>query len=208
MIPGLIKLLLTGLLLLNSIGVGAHGLKINTAQVNIRNDNHMIVRIRYDLMHFLHQLNQEKPLPLAFLANMSDQQLEQQFERIKAAFRDNLSIRLNNKPLQSMQFRFNSLPRFRAKIREQFMQQTRQQAMQKNGQNKQQKKSQTHSHDDQQQTFHMVNVDGFLPANHSNGNLAIDFPLELGEIMVTYSKPVSQTLKADANTIRYRQVIH
>jgi len=49
---------------------------------------------------------------------MSEQQLNQQYNLIKAIFRHKLALRLGNKKIQSLHFRFPTLSQFRQKLRE------------------------------------------------------------------------------------------
>jgi len=120
---------------------------------------------------------------------MNQEQLKYQYDRLKTIINNKLTIKVDNQKLQSLHFRFPKLATFKSQIREQFMQQVM---------------SQGNSHDDLRRYYQILDIDSFLPKNSNNASLMIDFPSELGEIMVTFSEPKTQVLKPDAVKSHYQ----
>jgi len=189
------KLFLLIVLSINTTLVCAHGLSMTTASVMIRNQNHLLVRVQYDPVHFFNRYeinkkqSQQKKLSITALANMNQEQLKYQYDRLKTIINNKLTIKVDNQKLQSLHFRFPKLATFKSQIREQFMQQVM---------------SQGNSHDDLRRYYQILDIDSFLPKNSNNASLMIDFPSELGEIMVTFSEPKTQVLKPDAVKSHYQ----
>ena len=187
-----------GLVLGGASFCSAHGLTMSTASVMIRNKTHVIVRLQYDPVLLLHQITSGKnpPPPLPLLANMPDELFEKQYHAIQSIFTQKLSLRFAGKPVHSVRLRFPTVPQFRKQIRARFMHEVIQA----------QSKGKQEPHNDRQY-YQTIEADGFLPDSPTKGALEIHFPRELGQILVTFSQPQSQTLTPDDTGVLYRHFV-
>ena len=179
----------------------AHGLTITTASVIIRNQTHLILRLQYDPLRLLERISiaRDQPPPhLGELANLSDDLFENQYGRIQSFLATHLSIQLDGIPIHSLRFRFPTSQYFRKTIREQFMAQVIDSHS----------STSVHDHQDDRRYYQVMEVDGFLPEDGGRGDLSINFPPELGQIMVTYSEPKTQTLTPSQSGSFYHHEIN
>lgn len=188
-------------MLLGSVSlVGAHGLTISTANVTLRNQIHLTVRVQYDPLLLLRQTyaqSQKTLPPLPLLANMADEEFEKHYDVIKSLFQEKLAVWIDGKSMESPHFRFPATQLFRMQVREQFMKQVIDS-----------QRITAHPLPDHDRHYYQtIELDGFLPRTISQGTLDIRFPQELGTIQVTFSQPIIQTLTPEQEEIRYLQPI-
>ncbi|GAB6041675.1 hypothetical protein [Endothiovibrio diazotrophicus] len=173
-----------------------HGLTITTAGVTLRNGNHLMLHLQYDPLRMWHKVNDGAggaPIDLGRLASLPDAEFEAGYRAIQAYLREGLTVRAADRPLTSPQFRFPPAAEFRRVVREGFMRRVLA-AKQGGG----------HFHEDARHDYQSAWLDGFLPEGSESGELELHFPPALGEVMVTYSRPRSWTLRPDEGGIRLR----
>lgn len=181
------------LLLIAMAAAHGHGLTMTTAGVTLRNQTHLTIRLEYDPLLLWHRTNataEQVPAGLAVFANMPDADFEQGYAALQQHLRDSVRIRFDDKALDSPQFHFPSSTEFRRSIRDAFMRIAF--------------KGNDDHHEDHRAHYQSVVIDGFLPQDAADGNLDIDFPPTLGKVLVTFSRPHSQTLSPDEKGVHYR----
>ena len=175
----------------------AHGLNATTANVVVRNRSHVMLYLQYDPLRLLSKITKRNNL-LAVLSGLPEEALEKEYQHIKNLLQKKLVIRYNQQTIVSPNFRFPELQKFSYLIREQFMD-----AVTAN----QKVEVVDHAHKNRSD-FQILEVDGFLPKNSAGkileASLDIHFPRELGTVIVTYSEPLSQTVKPGKNGSHYR----
>ena len=175
--------------------VYAHGLSMSTAQVTLRQNNHISIRIQTSLKALLAQLPwQGKPASVMALATVNEKNIRPLSNALKELF-GNMPVKIGNQSIASSQARLPSDQKLLAQVQTLVAQ-----AILKNKQHEQVDK---HDRDNYLQVF----IDGFIPSGQHSRELNIAFPKELGTIMVSYSKPSVQTLKAGKHAIGYRQTL-
>lgn len=159
----------------------AHGLHMSTAEIVARHSQHLTIRIHTSLpVLFSHMEYTGKPPSLIHLANGSDQQLAEFRQQLLVLFQEKMWISVGQKPLKSVKVRT-----YRTQVLKQKMQDLLAEAV----------LGQAGGHEDEQYESLRVDMDGFIDTAAENQQLQIHFPEQLGEIMVTYSKPQTQTLQ-------------
>ncbi len=175
--------------------VYAHGLSMSTAQVTLRQNNHISIRIQTSLKALLSQLQwQGKPASVMALAAVN----EKSIQPLSAALQDlfaNMPVTIGAQSMASSQARLPSEKTLLTQVQTLVAQAIL---------NKQQ-----HKHVDAhgRENYLQVEIDGFIPNGERSEELNIAFPKELGTIMVSYSKPSVQTLKAGKHATGYRQAL-
>ncbi len=192
-----IPLLLSALMTLGFSGfASAHGLNMSTAQVTLRQNNHISIRVHTSLKEVLAQLNWKgKPKSFTELATSTEDKLKPMGLALHALFTDKMPITVGDKKMASIKARLPNARQLQSKLQKVLAQKV----MQKR-QGKQQ--SGHHSSNDL-----IIEIDGFVPKGADNSQLNIHFPKELGAIMVSYNKPQVQTLKAGKSATRYQQIL-
>ena len=173
----------------------AHGLSMSTAQVTLRQNNHISIRIQTSLKELLAQLQwQGKPTSIMALATLSEKSVQPLSGALKALF-SNMPVKIGAQSMASSQARLPSDKKLLAQLQTLVAR-----AILKNKQ---------HSHVDahDRDNYLLVLIDGFIPTGQDSRELNIAFPKELGTIMVSYSKPSVQTLKVGKHATGYRQAL-
>jgi hypothetical protein len=186
-------------ILLSIIGastfLNAHGLSMSTAHVQVRNHTHLSMRVEYDPFKLIAKMKGAKAPSLAELASMPRETLNKLYGELKLTLSQDIKIHFGSKMVSLLNFRFLSNDDFAKEVRQKFMKVTMNQS------------NKHHSHADVREHFINMSVDGFLPKKQKEGTLGIDFPTQLGDVMVTFSKPQTQTIKAEKKVSRYTQHI-
>lgn len=169
----------------------SHGLNIFTAYVTLRNTNHISLTLHFDLIELIENIykRDNKKFDLIKLANSSKKEFEKEYKKVKELFEKELTIKFNKTPIDSPYFKFFTIDEFKKGIRDKFMSTIID--------------KQTHSHS-HNHYFKKIRVDGFMPKNQTKGDLNIHFPKEIEEVMVTFAKPRTQTIKADNNGSNFK----
>lgn len=192
-----IPLLLSVVITLGFSGfASAHGLNMSTAQVTLRQNNHISIRVHTSLKEILAQLNWKgKPKSFTELATSTEDKLKPMGLALRALFTDKMPITVGDTKMESKKARLPNARQLQSKLQKVLAQKV----MQKR-QGKQQ--NDHHSSNDL-----IIEIDGFVPKGADSSQLNIHFPKELGAIMVSYNKPQVQTLKAGKSATRYQQAL-
>lgn len=182
-----------------SIGtVLSHGLSMTTANITLRQKNHISIRIQTSLPDLASRMNWPgKPKSLMHLSSADEKQIKAFRQALMKLFTQGMPITIGNKPMQSQMARLPPVKRLRkmlqAIVADQIM--------------RVKKPAHSGHGDHEREDFIVINVDGFVAKNVDSRDLYIPFPTELGPITVSYSKPQMQTLSAGQKTTGYRQVL-
>ncbi|GLX79039.1 hypothetical protein tinsulaeT_23790 [Thalassotalea insulae] len=167
--------------------VTAHGLNMTTANITVRQKNHLSVRVATSLTAlFRHMQWQGKPLSIAHMVS-DEGKLEEFHQRLEQMFSEQLTILVEGKPLQSRQIRLMNLTQLRQYLRSEVAEAVL---------------PQRDKHESYQDF--VINIDGFMPSTGKGEKLKINFPVELGPIMTSYSEPKIQTLAKGEQVTRYQ----
>lgn len=196
-------LLLLTILLSPVFKANAHGLKMTTAEITLRHEKHLSITIKTSLDTLFEQMRWPgKPASLLHLA-ASDKKKMYQFRLALIKLFQPLPIQAGKHTLQSRQLRVPSVSELQRLIQAYVAEQ----ALQKKIKNK------PHNHNDRAY-YLKVQVSGFisprgkpLSANGVMPALQVVFPAVLGDILVNYTKPQTQTIRPSANAVYYRQVL-
>lgn len=176
--------------------VTAHGLNMSTAQVTLRQNNHINIRVHTSLKDLLAQLNwQGKPQSFTELATITQAKLKPMSVALHTLFTKNMPVSIGDKEMDSKKARLPSVRQLQSTLQKALAQQVMQ---------KHQKKQQGNHHN---RNDLIIEIDGFISKDTKGSQINIDFPEELGTIMVSYIKPQVQTLKAGKSATHYQQTL-
>lgn len=176
--------------------VTAHGLNMSTAQVTLRQNNHISIRVHTSLKDLVAQLNwQGKPQSFTELATISQAKLKPMSVALHALFTKKMPVKIGDKEMDSKKARLPSPQQLQSKLQKALAQQVMQKHQDK------------HHNDHQSNNDLVIEIDGFIAKNAKGSKIDIGFPKELGSIMVSYNKPQVQTLKAGKNATHYHQAL-
>lgn len=162
--------------------LAGHGLQISTATIVQRYGSHLSLTLHYNPLKLLQA---ENNMPrMAVLSNMSEEAYAKEYATIQQFFQKHLDIKIGERALFSPHFRFNPPEKFKKALRGAFMEAM---TLQQSG----------HGHSHPPMLY--VKLDGFLPKDANSSRLLVHFPKEIGEVMVSFSRPVIQTLQPDSN---------
>ncbi|WP_088329621.1 hypothetical protein [Lacimicrobium sp. SS2-24] len=185
-------LIILALGLFETAMVSAHGLNITTATMTLRQKDHLSVRVATSLTALFQRMQwQGKPLSIAHLVADESKMVEFHQQLVKM-FSQELVIAVDGQPLESRQTRLLNIAQLRQQLQDEI-------ATAVLPGHTDHHKQDTHGR------YHdlVINIDGFIPAAGQLKDLQIDFPIELGPIMTSYSEPKIQTLAAGQQTTRY-----
>lgn len=170
----------------------AHDLDLTTAQVTLRGERHIAIRVEADVAKLAGHLDwPDKPSTLLDMGGASDDQLAALRGAIEAQFTTGMPVQVGGREIQSQRVRPVDLNLLRRKIQSAIAYQIL-------------PKGHAHRDDDQdRRRFIIIHVDGFISPAADDRNLQIDFPAALGRISVTYNRPRTQTLAAGDVQTRY-----
>lgn len=164
----------------------AHGLDLSSAQVTLRWDNHISIKIQTPIAAMFNQLDWEsKPDSLQELLSIGDAQVDDFAAAIRLFFEEQMPATVGGKPLESRRVVLGKSSELRKQL----------QAVLANTILNSHLGDAEHDRDN----YLQVVVEAFVPRDSGSRDLAIHFPKELGEIVVTYVKPLQQTLKPDSS---------
>ena len=196
----LIMLMLATLLLTSP--VMAHGLSMTTAEIALRQNRHISVTVRTSLSDLFASMQwSDKPASLLHLAGADQQSLSLFRKQIHTLFTTDMPVFLGEYPLESQQARVPGLKKIR-------------QLLQTEIATKVLKGENGHSHDEgeqDRQNYLVIYVDGFIPKQDNKTalpELQVQFPSQLGDIMVSYVQPKVQTLIKGKKHTFYRQQLN
>ncbi|MCF6435790.1 hypothetical protein [Pseudoalteromonas sp. MMG022] len=192
-----IKIALLAMLISWASPLLAHGLQMTTAQVVQRQDSYLFITIHTSVAKLYQQMSyQDKPASMMHLANGSEQQLGQFREALFELFRNNMNMSVAQQPLHSVKIRIATSAELKKLLHSALAEQVL--------------SSQHHeqSHHAERKNYLRVEVDGFIAASHDTSRvLSASFPKELGQVLVSYTKPQIQTLTPSANGSQYIQAL-
>lgn len=179
-----------------STQTAAHGLNMSSAQVTLRQNNHISIRVHTSLKDLLAQLNwQGKPQSFTELATSPQTKLKPMSAALHTLFTKSMPIKFGNIAMDSKRTRLPNPQQLQIKLQKVLAQQVMQKHQDKH-------QSSHHSSNDL-----VIEIDGFIPKNAEGSQIDIGFPKELGAIMVSYNKPQVQTLKGGKSATHYRQAL-
>ncbi|CAM4155757.1 hypothetical protein [Pseudoalteromonas byunsanensis] len=175
----------------------AHGLQMSTAQVVQRQDNYLFITMHTPVAKLYQHMNYKgKPASLMHLANGSDQQLGQFRQALLELFRNNMNLSVAQQALQSVKVRVAPKEELKKLLQAELAEQIL------NAQHHEQ------SHDAEPKNFFRIEVDGFIAAGNDTPRvLSASFPKELGQVLVSYTKPQIQTLTPTEQGSQYIQAL-
>jgi len=173
--------------------IAAHGLTMTTAEIVLRHNNHVSITVRTALSSLFHEMKWAgKPSSLLHLT--SDEKSLRQFRNeLAKLFSEKMPVSFNNIAMESPNLRIAKLPQLKHQLQTEIA----------NGI----LTSSTDHVPHDRQNYLVVNIDGFMPQKIETAELNIIFPAELGDVMVSYSKPQVQTLSGKGKSHSYRQVL-
>ena len=181
----------------------AHGLTMTTAEIALRHDKHISMTLRTSLNGLFSRMQwQEKPVSLLHLANGNERVLSVFRQQLNKLFTTQMPVYSGQYSLDSQQARLPNIKHLRQQL------QTEIATLVLNGNNKQ--SNLTHQHENGEQdrkNYLVVYIDGFL-INNKQKELQVQFPVELGDILVSYIQPKVQTLTRGEKQTFYRQQLH
>lgn len=192
-----IALFISTILTLSMTGnVSAHGLNMSSAQVTLRQSNHITIRVHTSLKDLLAQLHwQGKPQSFTELATTTEAKLKPMSVALHTLFTKNMLVSIGDIEMDSKKARLPNSRQLQSKLQKILAQKVMQKRQGK-------QKGDHHSNNDL-----VIEIDGFIPKGAKNSQLNIHFPKELGAITVSYNKPQMQTLKAGKSATRYYQAL-
>ena len=192
-----IMVLLNVLLILSVTGkANAHGLNMSTAQVTLRQNNHISIRVHTSLKEVLAQLSwQGKPKSFTQLATATENNLKPMSLALHTLFTKNMPVSFGEKEMNSKKARLPSPKQLQVKLQKALAEKVMQ------------KRQGQHQDEFHRSNDLVIEIDGFIPKGVTNSQIQISFPKELGAIMVSYNKPQVQTLKAGKSATRYHQAL-
>ncbi|WP_087462843.1 hypothetical protein [Oleiphilus messinensis] len=184
------------LFVLIPFNVSAHGLNLSNANVILRNDNHLTIKVQYRWQPFVEQAMPEQSWArtLPALASLKPEDFSRQYLAMQALIENELQVYYDGKPIQSVRFRFpdsnQSQQFFRTALASQLV------------------RAEAHGHGHEDLQFQSFELDGFIAEKSPGGILTVDFPAEFGTMLVSYIRPVTQTLKPDRKGVHYHQQLY
>ncbi len=174
----------------------AHGLQMTTAQIVQRQENYLYITVKTSLVEVFNRMKyQGKPASLMHLANGSAEQLNLFREALLELFRSQLKLSVGDKPLQSINVKTLPENQLRKLLQDDVAEQILSSKMV--GMN---------HHSDRRNNLR-IEVDGFIAANQEQRVFQANFPKELGQILVSYTKPEMQTISPGEQGSQYIQTL-
>jgi len=191
-----IQTLLLVTLLMWSGTLFAHGLHMSTAQIVQRQENYLYITINTSLSEiFNHMDYQEKPVSLVHMANGPAEQVSQFRQALLDLFREQFKLTVAGKPLESVNVKTVPTNKLRYLLQEEVAERII---------NSNVKHS---NHYLGRENYLRIEVDGFISGDIEQRFLHANFPKELGQILVSYTKPSMQTISPDETGSQYIQVL-
>ncbi|QSX38256.1 hypothetical protein [Shewanella sedimentimangrovi] len=170
----------------------AHGLNMTSANITLRQHNHLSLTLATSLTELFHQLEwQGKPPSIAHL--VADEAKLAEFHRqLVQVFAEQLTISIDGQSLASRQTRAPSQAQLKQRLEEEIAEALLPPSP----------KTQEHTHGpaehEDYQTL-VISIDGFMPRAAKAEMLDVHFPPALGPVLTNYSEPRSQTLTPGAD---------
>ena len=172
----------------------SHGLTMTTAELTLRNSNHLTVTVRTSLSGLFNRMQwQNKPLSLVHLMAEDNNALMDFSAQLKVLFLQDMPIRFTDYALISPNLRLPKLAKLRQQIEREIANSLLPDVV---GQ----------EHD--RSNYLVIYLDGFIPkqalADDIESSVQVVFPGALADIMVSFNRPLVQTLPA----VEGRQIYH
>ncbi|MCE9687914.1 hypothetical protein LZP73_17180 [Shewanella sp. AS16] len=192
--------------LISMTGASAHGLNMTSANISLRQHNHLSLTVATSLTALFHRLEwQGKPASIAHL--VADEAKLAEFHRqLVQVFAERLTISIDGQPLASRQTRAPSLAQLKQRLEEEIAEallpphKAQGQAHDHGAHEAMPHEALSHeplSHE-KYQTL-VIHIDGFMPRAVKAEMLNVHFPPALGPVLTNYSEPRSQTLTPGAD---------
>lgn len=170
----------------------AHNMKLTTAQVTLRSETHVSIRIETNMTKLTGRIDWPgKPRTILELAGADDDQILALRAAIIDTFDAKMPIEVGGRRLQSQQVRIANVEEFKTALQSVIAHQII---------------PDTAGHRDAHSDDHsdlIIQIDGFIDASAENRNIQIDFPAALGPMSISYFRPRTKTLMAGEITTRY-----
>lgn len=175
--------------LISTTGAKAHGLNMTSANITLRQHNHLSLTVATSLTELFRQLTwQGKPSSMFQL--MSDEaQLTAFHFQLEQLFTAQLTVVIDGQLLSSRQTRVPSIKQLQQLLQEEIAK-----ALLPPHTGKE-------DHDDYRTL--VISIDGFMPKSVAAEQLNVHFPPALGPVLANYSEPYTQTLAPTANGSRF-----
>ncbi|QSX31027.1 hypothetical protein JYB88_05125 [Shewanella cyperi] len=178
----------------------AHGLNMTSANITLRQHNHLSLTLATSLTELFHQLEwQGKPPSIAHL--VADEAKLAEFHRqLVQVFAEQLTISIDGQSLASRQTRAPSQAQLKQRLEEEIAEALLPPAhghMPHNDAVHDDKAHEPQSHEEYQTL--VIHIDGFMPRTAKAEMLDVHFPPALGPVLTNYSEPRSQTLTPGAD---------
>jgi len=174
----------------------AHNLKLTTAQVVLRSETHVSIRIETNMTDLTGRIDWPgKPETILELAAAGDDQIRALRTALVETFSTGMPVEVGGQNLQSQRVRIARVDELRDVLRSVV-------AHQIIPQMDQQRDAHQARHNDL-----VIHIDGFIAPSAKNRQIQIDFPGVLGPMTVSYVQPKTKTLKAGDDATRYIELL-
>ncbi|NMH66332.1 hypothetical protein [Shewanella salipaludis] len=193
--------------LISMTGASAHGLNMTSANITLRQHNHLSLSVSTSLTALFQRLEwQGKPASIAHL--VADEAKLAEFHRqLVQVFAEQLTVAIDGQPLESRQTRAPSQAQLRQRLEEEIAEALLPPAHTAVHAAHGQAPHEDMSHEplsheplshEEYQTL-VIHIDGFMPRAAKAEMLNVHFPPALGPVLTNYSEPRSQTLTPGAD---------
>jgi len=169
------------------VSLFGHGLEISSASIVQRSVNHLSLSLYYNPLKLLQA--DGNIAKMAMLSNMKEKEYEKEYTKFQDFFKKHLFIKIGDQDMLSPHFRFSHEDEFKKALQDSFMEMMAQ---------KSQKDENSSGHHYHPPSLY-VKLDGFIPKDAKDKSLTVHFPKEIGEVAVSFSRPIMQTLQPDSN---------
>ncbi len=178
----------------------SHGLDMTTAQVTLRQNNHITIKINTSLKALLERLEwQGKPANYIQLARLDVASLTALQVSLRALFESQMQVEIGGSNMISKQVRLPKEAELLSLIKQNVSAFILQQSANNQDSAKEIKGGRSR--------YLSIIMDGFIDTSAQNKMLHINFPKVLGGIMVSYSKPSVQSFKNNNKQTNYYQLL-
>jgi|GEM_PF-3945426 len=173
----------------------SHGLTMTTAELTLRNNNHLTVTVRTSLAELFNRMEwQDKPASLVHLMAEDNKALTRFRKQLGQLFIREMPIKFSDHALISPNLRLPKLVALRRQVEVAIA-------------NSLLPSVEGADHD--RSNYLVVYVDGFIPKQALMSDIAssveVVFPQVLADIMISFNRPLVQTLPASEGTRLYQQ---
>lgn len=190
----LIKTVLLCLMVFGTQTSSAHGLHMTTVSVTQRQGDHLSFTIHTSLTDLFNRMEYKgKPGSVIYLANGSDEEIVQFRRQILTLLQQKMQLAVTQQPLQSVEVRTVESKALRELLLRDVAEHVLQAGVA------------TDPNGNPRSDYLRIDIDGFIPKGEGAQVLEVSFPKELGQILISYSKPQMQTINPGEQGSHYVQ---